>query len=108
MSMKLCSKLIRVIMNQGEQISAGIPRLAYQKVDQSESAIDDMMWNMALLSVVDYVITNYEYGRIIESQYYFLWGRNAKSYSFWEQDISRRPDWTACYLMMLCEMRANE
>ena len=106
--MDLCSRLIRLVMNQGEQISAGVPRLAYREVDQSESAIDDIMWKMALLSTVDYVITNYEYGHIIESQYYFLCGRNARSYSFWEQDISGRPDWTACYLMMLCEMRANE
>lgn len=106
--MELCSKLIRVVMNRGEQIAAGVPRLAYREVDQSESAIDEMMWDMALLSVVDYVITNYEYGRVIESQYYFLWGRNSRSYCFWEQDISGQPAWTACYLLMLCDMQINE
>lgn len=105
---ELCNKLIRLVMNRGEQIAAGIPHLSYREVDQSESVIDDMMWDMALLSVVDYVITNYEYGRVIENQYYFLWGRNARSYCFWEQDISQRPAWTACYLLMLCDMRVNE
>lgn len=106
--MELCSKLIRVVMNRGEQIAAGIPRLAYREVDQGESAIDEMMWDMALLAVVDYMITNYEYGRVIESQYYFLWGCNARSYCFREQDISGQPAWTACYLLMLCDMQINE
>lgn len=105
---ELCNKLIRIVMNRGEKIAAGIPRMAYREVDQSESAVDDMMWDMALLAVVDYVITNYEYGRVIERQYYYLWGRNAKSYCFWEQDISQQPAWTACYLLMLCDMRVNE
>lgn len=104
---ELCNRLIRLVMNRAEQIAAGIPRLAYREVDQGKNAIDDMMWDMALLSVVDYVITNYEYGHIIESQYYFLWGCNAKSYCFWEQDISQSPAWTACYLMMLSEMRTT-
>ena len=104
---ELCNRLIRVVMNRAEEIAAGIPRLAYREVNQGKAAIDDMMWDMALLSVVDYVITNYEYGHIIESQYYFLWGRNAKSYCFWEQDISQNPAWTACYLMMLSEMRTH-
>lgn len=102
---ELCSKLTRVLMNRGEEIVEGIPRLIYQEVDQSEAAIDAMMWDMALLSVVEYVITNYEYACVIEDQYYFLWGRNAKSYCFWEQDISQQPAWIACYLMMLSEMR---
>lgn len=104
---ELCNRLTRAVMNRGEQIAAGIPRLAYREVDLRESALDDMMWDMAMLTVVDYVITNYEYGRVIESQYYFLWGRNARSYCFWERDISRQPAWTACYLMMLCQMRTT-
>ena len=103
----LCSRLTRVLMNYGEKIVAGIPRLIYQEVDQTEAGIDAMMWDMALLSVVEYVITNYEYARVIEDQYYFLWGRNARSYCFWEQDICRQPAWMACYLMMLSEMRTN-
>lgn len=103
----LCSRLTRVLMNRGEEIVAGIPRLAYQEVDQAEAAIDAMMWDMALLSVVEYVITNYEYACVIEGQYYFLWGRNARSHCFWEQDICRQPAWMACYLMMLSGMRTN-
>ncbi len=104
----ICDTLIRMLMNRGEQIVDGIPHLAYRKVDLSESVIDEMMWDMVLLSAVNYVITNYEYGRVIESQHYFLWGCNARSYCFWEQDISRKPSWTACYLLMLCDMRGNE
>lgn len=103
----LCSRLIRVVMNRAEKIAAGIPRLAYREVDSSETAVDGMMWDIALLSVVEYVITNYEYARVIESQYYFLWGRNAISHCFVEQDIYRQPAWMACYLMMLSEMRTN-
>lgn len=106
-NVNLCSRLIRVVMNRAEEIAAGIPRLAYREVDSSETAIDGMMWDIALLSVVEYVITNYEYARVIESQYYFLWGRNAVSHCFVEQDIYRQPAWMACYLMMLSEMRTN-
>lgn len=104
----ICDTLVRRLLNRGGQITAGIPRLAYREVDLSESAIDGMMWDMALLSALNYVITNYEYGRVIEDQYYFIWGRNARSYCFWEQDISQRPSWTACYLLMLCDMRVNK
>lgn len=104
---ELCSRLTRVLMNRGEEIVAGIPRLAYQEVEQGRAAIDVMMWDMALLSVVEYVITNYEYACVIEDQYYFLWGRNARSHNFWEQDICGQPAWMACYLMMLSEMRTN-
>lgn len=103
----LCSRLTRVLMNRGEEIVAGIPRLAYQETELTEAGIDAMMWDMALLAVVEYVITNYEYACVIEDQYYFLWGRNARSHCFLEQDICRRPTWTACYLMMLSEMRTN-
>lgn len=104
----ICDMLIRKLMNRGGQITEGIPHLAHRETDLSESAIEEMMWDMALLSAVNYVITNYEYGRMIESQHYFLWGCNARSYCFWEQDISQRPSWTACYLLMLCDMRVNE
>lgn len=104
---ELCSRLTRVLMNRGEEIAAGIPRLAYQEVDLTEAAIDAMMWDMALLSVVEYMITNYEYACVIEGQYYFLWGRNARSHCFREQDICRQSAWLACYLMMLSEMLTN-
>ncbi len=103
----LCNRLIRVVMNRAEEIAEGIPRLSYREVDAGEEAIDSMMWDMAVLSVVEYVITNYEYGNLIESQYYFLWGRNAKSHCFCEQEIHGHPAWMACYLMMLCGMRTN-
>lgn len=106
-NVELCSRLIRVVMNRGEEIAAGIPRLSYREVETDRQSIDSMMWDMALLSVVEYVITNYEYGNLIESQYYFLMGRNARSYYYWEKDICEQPAWTACYLMMLCEMRTN-
>lgn len=101
----LCTKLIRVVMNRAEEIVAGIPRLSYREKDMTETDIDDMMWNMVVLSVVEYVITNYEYAGVIEDQYYFLWGRNARAHCFWEQDICGRPARMACYLMMLSEMK---
>ncbi len=103
----LCSSLIRVVMNQAEEVAAGIPRMSVQEVDLSRESIDSMMWDMVILSVVEYVITNYEYGSLIESQYYFLWGRNEKSHCFREQEISRQPAWIASYLLMLSEMRTN-
>lgn len=103
----LCSSLIRVLMNRAEEVAAGIPRISTREVDLSRDAIDSMMWDMAVLSVVEYVITNYEYGSLIESQYYFLWGRNEKSYCFREQQISEQPAWMACYLLMLSGMRTN-
>ncbi len=103
----LCSSLIRILMNRAEEVAAGIPRMSTQEVDLGRDAIDSMMWDMAVLSVVEYVITNYEYGSLIESQYYYLWGRNEKSYCFREQEISGKPAWMACYLLMLSGMRAN-
>lgn len=103
----LCSSLIRVVMNRAEEVAAGIPRMSIREVDLSRETIDSMMWDMAVLSVVEYVITNYEYGSLIESQYYFLWGRNEKSHCFREEEISGQPAWLSCYLLMLSEMRTN-
>lgn len=101
----LCTKLIRVVMNRAEEIVEGIPRLNYRESDMTETDIDDILWNIVLLSVVEYVITNYEYASVIEDQYYFLWGRNARSHCFWERDISGSPARMGCYLMMLSEMK---
>ncbi|MCM1120278.1 MAG: glycoside hydrolase family 9 protein [bacterium] len=105
--LELCSRLIRVLMNRAEEIAGGIPRLDYQESDMDGMDIDEILWNMVVLSVVEYVITNYEYAGVIEDQYYFLWGRNARAHCYWEHDICNSPVRVACYLMMLSEMMTN-
>ena len=70
--------------------------------------IDIILWDMVMLSVVEYVITNHEYGSLIENGHHYLSGRNNMAYNIWEKDLMEHPEWMASYILMLCEMKTHK
>lgn len=114
-NMDICNRFMKRIMQQAEKIAqkhSGKASLTYQLENEND------MWNMTkdmvVLSVVEYVITNHEYGQMIEDQYHYLMGRNPGSVIYWSSKDTRHQAhilnnrvWTAGFLMMLSEMLTN-
>lgn len=107
-SVDICTTLMKEIMKRAEEIAASAERTATALGGVSDAvALDNILWNMVILCVVEYVITNYEYGNIIKNQYYFLLGRNARGYNYKDTDMAGNPKWTAVNVMMLYERITN-
>ena len=105
----LCTSLMEEILDQAEEVAAYIS-LDNQLLGSNgrEEKLDEIMWNMVSVSVVEYVITNYEYGDLLENQYFYLQGRNPDSYDYVSEMIVDNPRWQASYMMMLCEHLAHD
>ena len=63
---------------------------------------------MVYVSVVEYVITNYEYGDLLENQYFYLQGRNPQACDYVNEFILENPTMQAGYVLMLCEHLAHD
>ena len=99
---------MKEIMKQAENVAASAERTSSALGGVSDAAaLDQILWNMVILCVVEYVITNYEYGNIIKNQYYFLLGRNARGYNYKDLDMAANPKWAAVDVMMLYERIMN-
>lgn len=123
----LCSLFMRVLMQEAEDISARAAGSRYLSIGDElhgqvlsgEEVMDELIGNIILLSVVEYIITNQEYGKIIENQYHYFMGRNPQAYCYWyhedagiviQKDRIRLQDhsvWSAGFVMMLSEMITN-
>ena len=107
-SVDICTTLMKEIMAKAENIAATAERTSSSLGGVSDAAaLDNILWNMVILCVVEYVITNYEYGNIIKNQYYFLLGRNARGYNYKDLDMAGNPKWAAVDVMMLYERITN-
>ena len=107
-SVDICTTLMKEIMKQAENVAASAERTSSALGGVSDvAALDQILWNMVILCVVEYVITNYEYGNIIKNQYYFLLGRNARGYNYKDLDMAANPKWAAVDVMMLYERIMN-
>ncbi len=105
----LCTSLMEEILKQAEE--------AYSYIDldnqllsmgAGEEKLDEIMWNMVTVSVVEYVITNYEYGDLLEEEYFYLQGRNPQAMDYVSEMIMKAPHLQAAYIMMLCEHLAHD
>ncbi|MDR2043862.1 MAG: glycoside hydrolase family 9 protein [Clostridium sp.] len=126
----LCNSFIRGLMREAEDIVARIAELNAFAGDASAQGrqdpasltteeTDDLVWDLILLTVVEYIIANHEYDQVIEARYHYFMGRNPQSYCFWEPDpaeasaeegeirIPENPVWTAGFLMILSKMAAG-
>ena len=118
---KLCSQIMKKLMNQAEDIANEARESLYMTVGDEEKEIEigQLLWNMEILSVVDYIITNHEYANVIHNyQQYFL-GRNEKALCFIRDDKSDNPCdegeaiednliWNAYYAVMLSQIQNKE
>ena len=105
----LCTDLMDKLLDKTEGIAAYIS-LDNQLLERSkrEGKLTEIMWNMVYVSVVEYVITNYEYGDLLENQYFYLQGRNPQACDYVNEFILENPTMQAGYVLMLCEHLAHD
>lgn len=113
----LCGRFMKEMMLEAEEIAKGASGNDVTLKDiHTEDEIDMLVWDMVILSVVEYVITNHEYGQIIENRHHYFNGRNLDAFRYWNTEADKdenrvllndNPIWTAGYLLMLSEMLAN-
>ena len=105
----LCTSLMEEILDQAEEVYSYIV-LDNQLLSMGagEEKLDEIMWNMVTVSVVEYVITNYEYGDLLEEEYFYLQGRNPQAYDYVNEMIVKSPRMQAAYVMLLCEHLAHD
>ena len=105
----LCTDLMRVVLDKAEE-SYGYISLDNQLLGMGggEEKLDEIMWNMVVISVVEYVITNYEYGDLLEEEFFYLQGRNPYAADYVNTMVAEHPEWRAAYVMLLCEHLAHD
>jgi endoglucanase len=114
-NLNLCNMFISQLMQEAEDIAAQMDQNFLEDGIQSTDEGDRLFWNLIVLSVVDYAITNHEYGLVLENQYHYLCGRNRAVYQYWndrtldveEMQIREHPVWMAGFVMLLSEMLTN-
>ena len=79
----ICARFMKEIMNEAENISARAGNSFYQvNGTLTQENNDEIMWDMVVLTIVDYVIANQEYASIIENHLHYLLGRNSMAISY--------------------------
>lgn len=73
----LCAELMAELMDEAENISQRARAEAYlTEGKENFENTNELLWNMVVLSVADYVITNHEYATVIENHQHFFLGVN--------------------------------
>ena len=78
-----CSVMMKYIMKKAENISSLSKTGAFlvpANIEQSNNS--ELLDNMTIMILVDYVITNHEYDTIIENYLHYFLGRNLKAISY--------------------------
>ena len=73
----MCGVIMKQLMTYAEDISARARTSAY--LAEGNAQLDntkELLWNMVILSVADYVITNHEYATVIENHQHYFFGCN--------------------------------
>lgn len=132
---ELCSRFMKELMLEAEAIAVrNSNSINFNKGPEIQKEMDEFIWDVLLLSVVEYVITNHEYGQIIENQYHYLMGHNLQSICYWRKEekdtiekhtiekhtiekdtiekeqifLNDNKVWTAGALMMMSEILTNK
>lgn len=114
----LCNTLLAAVFDEAEQL-AGEDKEGCFVTDGvlSEQGMRDFLWDVLILSVVDYVITNSEYAALIERNHSYLAGENAKALCYIKSDetdaaaeysVADSWEFIAGYMMLLSEIMSHE
>ena len=77
---KHCETLMKQLMTKAEDISATSRASAYlTEGDVEFTNTKELLWNMVILSIADYVITNHEYATVIENHQHYFFGCNPRA-----------------------------
>ena len=113
----LCARLTDILFLQAESIA----ELSREKVymvgsGMEEVSLSAVLWDMVVMSSVDYIITNHEYATIIENHQNYLAGQNENALCYISEKGSDDPADTpigescvntARYIMMLSEILSH-
>lgn len=116
----LCAELMDTLMQQAEQISQTSHVGFYlASGNSSMDNTEELLWNMVILSIADYVITNHEYATVIENHQHYFLGRNQQALCLLAGKGSRSAaqpgkairdnlTWNAYYLCVLSQILKDE
>lgn len=79
---ELCEQFMKVMMEEAEDISARSRSSSY--LVWLEDGRAELMREMSVLTVVDYIIANHEYATVIENHLHYFLGRNEEAVSYVE------------------------
>ncbi len=81
--MNLCEAATQNLMRKGETISyASKDSKLLVNTDEKQGGNAGLLRDMARLAVVDHIITNHEYGTVLENHAHYMLGRNLQSISY--------------------------
>ncbi len=72
----LCGQMMGFLMEKAEVITEKTKENLF--LAEAED-MEELLWNMTIMSVVDYAITNQEYSTVIENNLHYLLGRNRQA-----------------------------
>lgn len=115
-----CGIIMKQLMTYAEDISVNARGGIY--FTEGNENLDNtkvLLWNMVILAVADYVITNHEYATVIENHQHYFWGCNTKAVCLAET-ADRDEGWgaregiqddlftNACYVCMMSHILKTE
>lgn len=82
-NMEQCDNIIAFIMNEAGEISRNAKKSPYlAAADESQTNQDELLNQMFLLNIVNYIITNMEYETVINDHIHYFMGRNETGISY--------------------------
>lgn len=119
-NVECCSKIMKQLMSYAEDISGRAREAAYFVEGNADfTNTDELLWNMVILSMADYVITNHEYATVIKNHQHYFLGRNPRAICLVQDEGCDCPGeagssiqddlkQSAYYLCMLSQMMKEE
>lgn len=115
-SMDLCAKLTKEILDEAERIAERAKTDIFSTGSSlREESLEEVLWDVVVVSSVDYIITNHEYATLIESHLHYLAGTNESAVCHicldgeeGASDIGKSCMSTAEYIMMLSEILSHK
>lgn len=78
----LCNKIMKQIMTASEDISRKSKKSLYMVSGEPEDKMDELLWDMVILSISDSVLSTKEYATVLEDHVHYLLGRNPNAVSY--------------------------
>lgn len=79
-NISLCEKIMKMLMEQAEEISGAAETSSYLAAGNKEQDNNNLLlFDMMYLTVVNHIISNKEYGTVIENHLHYFLGRNEKA-----------------------------
>lgn len=112
----ICASMMQVLFAEAEDIAVRAKDNFYMTGSGLKQGEDILLWEMLLVSAIDYVITNHEYATMIEDHLHYLAGSNEEAvcYIRWSEKYADDGDTErndvaslAEYVMMLSEILSH-